>query len=101
MAVHCVHDICLCQEHEVTIPSLGSLNGLGKSETTSVLNIVRTHVDSHGEGSPMLWWWRNQVQAVNAMLYRSIETYDHLSPLPPIPLEVPVKMLRTPFCRIY
>ena len=64
-------------------------------------NVVHPQVESHGAGRPDLQRRWRQVQVVTTMPYWLGETYDHLFPLPPIPLEVPVKIRLTASRRIY
>ena len=101
VAVHRDRDVCLCQEHEAITISIDGPTCLGESKPTSVPNVVRTQVDSHGAGRLALTWRRRRVQAVTGMPYRPGETYGHITHLTLIPLEVPMKMCRTTYRIIY
>ena len=80
---------------------LVGLDCLGEYAPKADLNVVHTQVDSHGVGQPESWQLRRRVQAVTDMQYRSGETHDHPLPMPPIPLEVSMKLCRTLSRRIY
>ena len=90
------------QEHEVVFPSLNGTNCLWEAEATSVPNVVRPPVDSHGEGRPVSRQQRRrQVDAVTAMPYQACETYGNLPPPPLICLDSLEKMCRTSSRRTY
>ena len=77
-----VQDICLHQQHQAVVPDLHGPDGLGKTKSPAVLDIVHSGVEPWGAGRPTLRRWRH-VDLVATMAYMTSEADMNYLPVPP------------------
>ena len=68
MVIRLVQNIRIRQKHQVVVPKLHDLDGLGEDKSTDVPDIVRSKVETWGAGRPALWRWRHHVGLVSSMV---------------------------------